>query len=402
MIFFEISLRYFFHRKRRGGVSLISFVSLAGISLGIISLTIVVSVMNGFDRELKKRILGVVPHVVVNASLATWDKAAVQFEENLLISENMGAFLEVQAMLVHQMGNELITLYGVQPDEEVRLSVLDEHLIEGSLDQLTSGSLQIFLGEPQLTRLGMVIGDKVNLVIPKTNARGNTVKPSIFSVRIAGAFQLGSELDYRLAYMHIDDLVTMTGAEPALRIKVADIFLAESMAEKIREETAYPVETWGDKYGDFFKTVKMEKTMMFILMSIIIAVAAFNIISSLSIMVVDKKGDIAILRTMGASEGNVLGIFLLQGAIIGVIGLLLGMGIGIPLASHITEVISFFEDLSGSRVLAGTYFDRVPSEVRTTDIVLIGVFSLLITLIATLGPAMKAAKLQPATVLKSD
>jgi len=401
MLFLEISYRYFRNKKNRRGISFISFVSLGGITLGVIALTIVISVMNGFDRELKKRILGVTPHLVVTetSSLSTNQLAMI---EELNQFDAAGRFLELKAMIVHSQYNELVNIYGIDPDEEERLSILNHHMIRGDLSLLDSDENLVILGRPLLKRLGLAPGDRATLVVPRTGKSGKTVKPVINSVIVAGVYELGSELDYRLLFMNVDNLARMADSTIGTRIRLHDIFYADSLAKALKNQGVSGVYTWNEEFGDFFRTVKMEKIMMFILMSVIIAIAAFNIVSSLSIMVADKRGDIAILRTLGASRMDVMSIFVFQGAIIGMLGLVMGLVIGLPLAYNIGQVVGFFEDLLGARMLAGTYFDRVPSDVRFPDIMIICTFCLTISLLATIRPAFKASGLQPAEVLKSE
>lgn len=401
MVFLEISLRYFRQKKGKGGISLISFVSMAGIMLGVIALCIVISVMNGFDKELKKRILGVVPHLVVESPFANEDliKAGIDPDAPILAS---GLFLQIQGMLVSHSGNELVKIYGVIPGEEEKMSLVSQYMVAGDMSLLVPGNSYVLLGRPLAFRLGLGVGDGVTLVMPGTTKSGRSIRPKLFNLEIAGLFELGSELDYGLGLMHLKDVEAVSALKPWMRFKLADVFDADGFAKNIRNHFQVDVLTWGDEYGDFFQTVKMEKIMMFILMAVIIAIAAFNIVSSLSIMVVDKKSDIAILRTMGANSRQIMSIFMVQGMLTGLVGLLLGLAIGVPLAQYITEVVSFFEDVLSSRVLSGTYFDRVPSDVRLRDLMVISLFSLLVSFLATIRPAIKASKLQPAAILRTE
>lgn len=401
MLFLEIGLRYLQLKKGGRGISLISFVSMIGMALGVLALTVVVSVMNGFDKELKRRILGVVPHVVAQGQLSA-DKLNLDGlieDKNVIVSS---PFLEIQGMLVSNSGSELTTIYGVIPGMESEMSIVSQNMVQGDIEGLAPHSREIILGRSLAFHLGLLPGDKLTLVVPKTSHGGRSLKPNLFTVYVRGTFELGSELDYGLSMMHLEDVKMMSTLAANTRYKLDNIFNAPQLAKNIRQGYKRDVSSWVEDYGDFFQTVRMEKTMMFILMSVIIAIAAFNIISSLSILVIDKKNDIAVLRTMGANSRQIMTIFVMQGLLIGLIGCLLGLALGLPLAFNITEVVGFFEDLFNSRVLSGTYFDRVPSDVRVADIVVISLVSITITFMATIRPALKAVRLKPAVILRSE
>ena len=223
-------------------------------------------------------------------------------------------------------------------------------------------------------------------------------------LQVAGFFEVDSELDYGLMLMNRKDLASIVRDNTnTWRISLHDIFLAPSIKRELEKSSSVDkVSTWNDEYGDFFRTVKMEKIMMFILLTLIVAIAAFNIVSGLSMMVKGKQADIAVFRTMGLSPGKVMQIFVVQGTVVGILGTAIGMLVGIPLAHYIPQVIGFVEDLTGTHLLAGTYFDRVPTDVRLPDLGVIVVVSLALSFLATLYPAWRAAKLRPANVLRYE
>jgi lipoprotein-releasing system permease protein len=253
-----------------------------------------------------------------------------------------------------------------------------------------------------------MIGDRLTMIIPEPSIDGNRVTPKIAKFQLVGTFELNSEVDYRLAFVNYAQLQQVVG-EPNIgtRLRLADVFDAPGVSAEIATGLfsggrSLKVTNWTDQYGDFFETVKMEKIMMFLLLSLIVAIAAFNIVSSLSMMVKDKRSDIAVLRTFGLSPGGIMRVFMIQGAVIGVMGVSMGTILGLLLANHITEIVGFFEELLGSRMLAGTYFDSVPSDVRYADIIIIVLVALMISFLATLYPAWRAASLQPAEVLRNE
>jgi lipoprotein-releasing system permease protein len=370
--------------------------------LGVIALIVVVSVMNGFDTELKRRILGVVPHVVVSEGL---DLTLIKADDRVLAS---APFISRSGLLLEGKTSQLVTLQGIDSNVEHMMSILPDYMVQGSMEDLSDTATGIILGRPLAYRLGAMIGDRLTMIIPEPSIDGNRVTPKIAKFQLVGTFELNSEVDYRLAMVNYAQLQQIVGESTIdTRLRLADVFDAPAVSAEIATglfsgNRSLKVINWTDQYGDFFETVKMEKIMMFLLLSLIVAIAAFNIVSSLSMMVKDKRSDIAVLRTFGLSPGGVMRIFMIQGAVIGVMGVLIGTILGLLLASNITEVVGFFEELLGSRMLAGTYFDSVPSDVRYADIITVVLVALVISFLATLYPAWRAASLQPAEVLRNE
>jgi lipoprotein-releasing system permease protein len=308
-------------------------------------------------------------------------------------------------VLIHGGGNHLVSVYGIEPDLESRVSIIPGHLVDGRLSRLEPGTNKVFMGRSLAYQLGVREGDLMTLIIPEPSAGGNSVTPRMARVEVAGFFEVDSEVDYSLMLMDRKDLAAIArDTSLTWRVTVGNIFLAPAVAQDIRAlgGSVLSVEVWTDEYGDFFETVRMEKIMMFILLTLIVAIAAFNIVSGLSMMVKEKQADIAVLRTLGLAPSRVMQVFVIQGTLVGVLGTIGGMLIGVPLAVYIPEVIGFFEDLVGARMLAGTYFDRVPSDVRPADLVVIVLVSLGLSLAATLYPAWRAAQLHPADVLRYE
>ena len=401
-----IGLRFSTAHKGSSFLSFITRVSVIGLMLGVMSLIVVVSVMNGFDSQLKYRILGAIPHVIVSGdtNVTRQDKSngAIQSEQLTTIGDGArsSAFLGRKGIVIKGRDNRIIAVHGILPDQEKYASVIPENMKLGHVDLLKAGSNNIVLGQGMASQLAVWPGDKMTLIIPTATASGQLISPKLATVALVGTFELQSELDYSLALMHLQDLKNIVKTEHHdTRLTLNNIFNVSSYQTAL---APLDVVDWTQEYGDFFETVKMEKIMMFMLLTLIVMIAAFNTVSGLSMMVKDKKGEIAVLRTMGLSRDQVMQIFIVQGSVIGVSGTLLGMLLGIPLAYHVTEVVGFVEDLMGGRMLAGTYFDRVPTDVRFLDTLVIVLVSFLISILATLYPAYRATKLEPAEVLRSE
>lgn len=401
-----IGLRFSTAHKGSSFLSFITRVSMIGLMLGVMSLIVVVSVMNGFDSQLKYRILGAIPHVIVSGdtNVTRQDKSngAIQSEQLTTIGDGArsSAFLGRKGIVIKGRDNRIIAVHGILPEQEKYASVIPENMKLGHVDLLKAGSNNIVLGQGMASQLAVWPGDKMTLIIPTATASGQLISPKLATVVLVGTFELQSELDYSLALMHLQDLKNIVKTEHHdTRLTLNNIFNVSSYQTAL---APLDVVDWTQEYGDFFETVKMEKIMMFMLLTLIVMIAAFNTVSGLSMMVKDKKGEIAVLRTMGLSRDQVMQIFIVQGSVIGVSGTLLGMLLGIPLAYHVTEVVGFVEDLMGGRMLAGTYFDRVPTDVRFLDTLVIVLVSFLISILATLYPAYRATKLEPAEVLRSE
>ncbi len=379
-----------------GFLSFISLVSLFGMTLGVIALIVVVSVMNGFDSELKRRILGVVPHLVVSGEV---DQALV--DDPRVVAR--APFIERHGLLLNGSQSQLVTLYGIDAPHEHEMSIVLENMTLGSLEDLDNEPHGIVIGRVLAYRLGLVVGDSLTIVIPKPSAGGHRFSPSVAHARLVGTFELESELDYRLALVNVTELKRVLNLPSVdTRLRLANVFDAPSLNRTLASGNALHTSDWTQQYGDFFEAVKMEKIMMFILLSLIVAIAAFNIISSLSVMVMDKQKDIAVLRTFGLSPFRVMLIFLIQGVVVGAVGIIMGSILGLALAHNITEVVSFFEELLGGKMLAGTYFDSVPTDVRYGDVLIIIVVAFMISVLATLYPAWRAASLKPAEILRYE
>ena len=385
--------------RRRQFASFVTRVSVAGLSLGVLVLTVVVSVMNGFDAELKQRILGTVPHVLIEGvRLDTPGLESVREQPHVRSLYNffIGAGIVTSGSVV-----DPITVYGIDETARGAMTNIEQGMRYGSLDALLTQPRGVLLGSPLATHLGLLPGDSVTLVISEPDPAG--VTPRLLRFQLAGVFEVGAELDYTLAVVPMAALAEhdLDGlGRVGVRVTLDDPLAAAGVAGRLTE--AHPdwrITSWADTYGDLFQAVRLEKAMMFLILLMVVAVAAFNIVSGQSMAVTDKRADIAILRTMGALDGTIMRVFLLQGAIISVMGIAVGLIAGVVVARHVGPVVATVERWFGFRLLEGTYFVEVPSVVLPLDLVAIGLISGTLCLLSAWLPARRAAAVNPVAAL---
>lgn len=407
---FLIGLRYVRAKRRNHFISFISLTSMLGLMLGVAVLILVLSVMNGFDHELRTRILGMVPHTKVEsrAGMVEWEALAERLMERERV---IGAapYVEQQGMFSVGGRNEGAMVNGIHPDWEERVSIVGRHMQQGSLADLQPGEWNVVLGSILARRLGVEVGDRVTLLVPEASITPAGVFPRLKRFTVSGIFSVGADLDAALAYANIEDmqaLARLGDAVGGLRLELDDIFAASAETRAIVNElgAGYRGIDWTFSHGNLFQAIQMEKRMIALLLTVIIAVAAFNIVSTLVMVVTDKHADIAILRTIGATPRSIMGIFIVQGLAIGVIGILVGVGLGVLLALTISEIIAGVESLFGIKFLdSGVYFiSNLPSRLDWLDVRNIVAAALGLTFLSTLYPAWRAAKVQPAEVLRYE
>ncbi len=362
----RLAWRYLWSGRGDRFVSLVSIASIGGLAVGVAALIVVTSVMNGFRAELERRILGMVPHIVVYGS------AAVPGIPGVLAT---APFAEARGLLVYAGRSQSVQIFGIAPAREAEMSILPRHMVRGRLAELRGDGL--LMGAPLAASLGVGIGEGVTLVLP--GRAGGRFEPRFLTRTLVGLFEVDAEVDYQLVVV---DSAGLAGAGPAVRSGIRLTLNDPLRAEQVRAalQRALPdatVETWSGHYGELFDAVAMERTLMFLLLAVIVAVAAFNIVTNTVMVIDEKRREIAILRTMGLAAGRVRALFLQQGLMIAGFGIALGLVAGLVLARHIDAVMGVLEMLIGDRLLAGTYFVNVPVLIRPGDVAGIVLFALL-------------------------
>lgn len=396
-----IGLRYTRAKKKNHFVSFISLSSMLGIGLGVMVLITVLSVMNGFDDEIHKRFFGMAPEITITGAdekIADWQDLANQLKTFPGI-KSIAPYVGGQGLLTHQGDVLPIVLTGIDPQYEERVTHLKEKMITGGLENLSH--FGIILGRGLADNLGVMIGDKVTIMIPEASVTPAGMIPRFKRFTVGGVFSAGTgfNFDTKLAFIHIEDaqkLMQLGTAVSGIKMKIDHIYDAPMMTKQLAEKLGdgYQVGNWTDQFGAFFQAVKMEKNMMFLILLLIIAVAAFNLVSSLVMVVNDKQAEIAILRTIGATPTIILRIFIVQGMMVGVVGTLLGLISGVLLASNATSIVNFLQSLFGVKFLSSSiYFvDYLPSKVMGSDLLQVCIVALVMSFIATIYPAWRASK----------
>jgi len=410
---FYIGLRYTRAKRRNHFISFISMTSILGIALGVTALITVLSVMNGFEKELRHRMLGMSAHVVVstfNNHWRDWQEVAQQLQTRPHVT-GVAPFVQGQGMITFNKNVKGTFLQGIAPELEPQVSQVKDKMKAGSIDLLKAGQFGVVLGEELAHSLGVWVGQKITVVVPQTSVTPIGILPRMKRFTVQGVFNVGMhDFDSNLVLLHREDLAKLlrmpAGSIHGLNLKLDDMFLAKSFSQQIQRELPgeYHSYDWTYRHKNFFEAIKMEKTVMFVILTLIVAVAAFNIVSTLVMVVTDKQADIAILRTLGATPGSVMAIFMVQGALIGVFGTLLGLGGGISLALNIETVIPALENVFGIQFLSPDiyYISDLPSDLRWSDVYTISGLSLIISLLATIYPAWRASRTQPAEALRYE
>jgi lipoprotein-releasing system permease protein len=405
-------LRYTRAKRRNHFISFISGASMIGIAIGVTALITVLSVMNGFERELRTRILGMASHATISAyrgTLENWPEVAKSVSRNHDVA-GVAPYIEGEGML--RVGQDLsgTLLRGVLPSEEVKVSEIGTHMKAGTLDSLQPGAYNIVIGWELAQALGVEPGSKIDLMIPIASITPAGVMPRFRRFTVSGVFKVGMyEFDRGLVLIHLADAQTlyrMGEGVTGIRLKLHDLFRAPAVARELAMtlDGTFYVNDWTRSHANFFKAVATEKMVMFIILSLIVGVAAFNIVSTLVMVVQDKQADIAILRTLGARPRAIMAIFMVQGSIIGVIGTLLGVAGGVALALNVEALVPLLQAATGQQFLDPSvyYISDLPSELKTSDVVRIGTLSLALGLLSTLYPAWRASRVQPAEALRYE
>lgn len=406
-----IGLRYTRAKRRNHFISFISLVSILGIAVGVTALITVISVMNGFEQELKNRILGMVAHATIEGvgeTVRDWPEAMRIANANKHV---LGAapYVERQAMLQGTRVSGAI-LRGVMPDLEPKVSEIDRRMVEGRLSDLAPGSFDIVLGKELAMTLGVGVGDRVTVFAPEFSATPIGAIPRTKRFTVSGIFEVGmQEYDSGLAVVHMQDAETLYRLDgpTGIRLRLDDMFQAYPIGKDLARALGaqyYRISDWMQGHSNFFKAVAMEKKVMFLILSLIVAVAAFNLVSTLVMLVQDKQADIAILRTLGQSPRSIMGTFMVQGVLVGTLGIALGVLFGVLLSLNLSAIVHWIERTFHVTFLSPDvyYISELPSDLHGSDVVWIAVTAFVFCTLATLYPARRAAKTEPAAALRYE
>lgn len=407
-----IGLRYTRAKRRNHFISFISIISILGIALGVATLITVISVMNGFERELRDRILAMASHATINPfseTLSNWPELVKLARRH---PEVVGAAPYIEGEVMMNNGSRVSgsLIRGVVPGYEKTVSEVADKIVAGSFDALKPGEFNIVLGRELAMMLGASVGDKITVITPQAGATPVGILPRLKRFTVVGIFEVGMfEYDRTLAFMNMDDaakLLRMGDGVSGVRLKLKDMFRARQVASELTQSLPgdYWVSDWTRRHENYFKAVETEKKVMFVILTLILTVAAFNIVSTLIMVVTDKQSDIAILRTLGVSPGSIMKIFMVQGTLIGVFGAGIGMLGGALLATNVEAIVAFLESLFHVKFLAPDvyYISELPSDMKWSDVGLIGGVSFMLSVLATIYPARRAAKVQPAEALRYE
>lgn len=409
-----IGLRYLRAKRRNQFISFISFSSMTGVALGVTALITVLSVMNGFEKEVRERILAMASHITVSrfdGPVQEWQQLgeAVQKSEPRIVG--LAPYIRKEAMFSLRGNVSGALLRGISPELDPEVSEVWEHMTAGQLGDLKAGEFGIILGHGLARSLGAVMGDKVTVVTPQAISTPAGILPRLKRFTVRGIFEVGMhEYDSALSLIHIEDAMKLfrtDGGVTGLRLKLDDLYQVVPVRSKLEQQLSagrYWITDWTQRHANLFRAVKIEKTMMFLMLSLIVAVAAFNIVSTLVMVVTDKQADIAILRTLGITPRSVMAIFIVQGTIIGLVGVLLGTLGGVTLALNLDVLIPWLEGLLGVQFMPADvyYINKFPSELHWGDVVKIVLISFVLSVLATFYPAWSASRTQPAEALRYE
>lgn len=409
---FFLYVGYKYARSKRDNhfISFISLTSMLGIALGVAVLITVLSVMNGFNKEIRAKMLTFTPHIVLrglDGPLQNWSSLAEQIKVDSRV-KTVAPYIASQGLLIESGSAQPVIIHGIDPTIPNEAYPLT-NVVSGDAASLNSGEFGVILGRSLAQNLGLVVGDKVTFLIPEASATIAGVKPKFKRLNVVSIYDTGTHYDDRNAFLNITDAARMFkyyDSVSGIQMQVRDEMQAVRIAQELNKQLQYKywLVDWTTEHANFFEALNMEKVVMWCILCLIIAVAAFNLVSSLVMMVTDKRSDIAILRTMGATPRSVMGIFVSQGLIIGVIGTLLGLVFGLLLAYNVTAIAEYIQNLLNVQFVSEDVYlvSFVPSQIRQSDVVLVCSFSVIMSLLATIYPAWRAATVAPAEALRYE
>jgi len=407
-----IGLRYTRAKHRNGFVSFIALLSMIGIALGVAALIVVLSVMNGFGKELRERTLGMTAHATVtgqDGTLSDWQSIERRVRAHRSVI-NTAPFTQNEAMLSNRSRVSGAIIRGVYPKLEPRVSDIDTKMVSGTLTDLQPGQFGIILGRELANAMGVFEGEKITVITPQANVTPVGVMPRLKRFTVVGVFEAGMhQFDRSMALMHIEDaqiLFSKIDRVDGLRLKLDDMLNSYKVTGELNRLVGedYWVRDWTKMHSNLFKALQTEKVVMFIILLLIVAVAAFNIISTLVMTVNEKQADIAILRTIGMTPNSLMWVFIVQGVVIGLVGTLLGVAIGVPVALNVNEIVVFFETLLHTKFLPADvyYISDIKSDLHAIDVLVYAASAFGLSVLATIYPAWRAARVQPADALRYE
>lgn len=407
-----IGLRYIRAKRKNQFVSFIAFISIAGVALGVFALIVVLSVMNGFGNELRDRTLSMTSHATItgyDGFLRQWPLAMEKVMKNTDVVA-AAPYIRKEVMLTNGRRVSGSIIRGILPKYEEKVSTVASKMISGSLLDLKEGEYGIVLGRELANSLGVFEGDRITVITPQASITAVGVMPRLRRFRVVGVFEVGMrEFDSAMAYVHIKDAARLFHLETkvnGIRLKLTNLFDAPVIAHNIEKQFGpdYWVRDWSKQHRNFFRALKTEKTVMFIILLLLVSVSALNIVSTLMMTVTDKEADIAILRAMGMSPGSIMRIFMIQGAFIGLFGTMIGVGLGVPVALNVFEIVSWLEQLFHTDFLPSDvyYISDITADVRFGEVLTYALSAFGITILATVFPAWRASKTLPAQALRYE
>ena len=416
-----IGLRFTRSENANKFLSFISSVSMAGLILGVAALIVVTSVLNGFEEALSKKILGMVPQATVYSSfpLDDWKPFAQVIENNDSNVIATAPFVQARGMLSLNGEVNSTIINGIEPTSHAKVSILKQSMVAGDFDSLDSGDNSIVLGKYVVDKYSLKLGDEVGIIISKPSNSTVGMTPSFHTYTLTGVFHVSQEIDKWMSYIAMDDASDAVGLNhgaTGIRLNLKDIFTSQKSAQQalvsvsshastlegVEKDVAFSSGDWTQTHGSLYTSIRMQKTMMSLLLFLIILVAAFNVISTLVMSVTEKRSDVAILKTFGASPSLISRIFVVQGTIIGVFGILIGLALGIVLSLSIPSVSAWINVTFNLGLFDNYFVESLPSKIRLTDILLILISALIVVLLSTIYPAYSAARTQPVKILKGE
>ena len=407
-----IGLRYIRARRKSHFVSFIAFISIAGVALGVFALIVVLSVMNGFGNELRDRTLSMTSHATISGYdgyVRDWRSVLAKAEQNKEVV-SAAPYIRKEVMLSNGRRVSGSLVRGIQPEMESRVSMVESKMISGSLTDLKPGEYGIVLGRELANALGVYEGDRITVITPQASITAVGVMPRLRRFRVVGVFEVGMhQYDSAMAYMHLQDAAKLFSYEDkvnGVRLKFTDLFDAPRITRDIEKDFGedYWVKDWSKQHKNFFRALQTEKTVMFIILLMMVSVAALNIVSTLMMTVTDKESDIAILRALGMRPSSIMTIFIIQGAFIGLFGTIIGVSAGVPVALNVFEIVSWLEQLFNTDFLPSDvyYISDISADVKVSEVVIYALSAFSVTILATIYPAWRASRTLPAEALRYE